>query len=232
MVRVTDSTFAFKDVEELDNAHFRMLVLTEGNTSTPLPLQKASQGTLSVLSMVGLTYRFLKALYPTVKDEEVCKQQAIVMIDEIDAHLHPAWQQQILHLFRNAFPNVQFIVTRTHRSSSRDADEGKLPSFASAKARDSRLLSRMKDFVGTSALTLYSRIRNQDQDPTYLHFSTRQSERAGLRHGRRSSMNRKRKLAGKGARGAHHDLPRSNFVNTIDVARDDAEVKRNAATRN
>lgn len=37
----------------------------------------------------------------------------IVLIDEVDLHLHPSWQQQIIPLLRRTFPRVQFIVT-TH----------------------------------------------------------------------------------------------------------------------
>jgi predicted ATP-binding protein involved in virulence len=37
----------------------------------------------------------------------------VVLIDEIDAHLHPIWQRRIGIWFRDHFPNLQFIVT-TH----------------------------------------------------------------------------------------------------------------------
>lgn len=37
----------------------------------------------------------------------------IVLIDEVDLHLHPSWQQQIVPLLRTTFPRVQFILT-TH----------------------------------------------------------------------------------------------------------------------
>ena len=37
----------------------------------------------------------------------------VVLIDEVDAHLHPSWQRQIGRWFREHFPNLQFIVT-TH----------------------------------------------------------------------------------------------------------------------
>lgn len=39
--------------------------------------------------------------------------RGIVLIDEVDMHLHPSWQQQILQNLTDAFPNLQFIVT-TH----------------------------------------------------------------------------------------------------------------------
>lgn len=37
----------------------------------------------------------------------------IVLIDEIELHLHPSWQQKIILILRESFPNIQFIVT-TH----------------------------------------------------------------------------------------------------------------------
>ena len=37
----------------------------------------------------------------------------VVLIDEIDQHLHPEWQKRIVRLLRDGFPNVQFIVS-TH----------------------------------------------------------------------------------------------------------------------
>jgi predicted ATP-binding protein involved in virulence len=37
----------------------------------------------------------------------------IVLIDEVDMHLHPAWQQTVLASLKEAFPRIQFIVT-TH----------------------------------------------------------------------------------------------------------------------
>jgi hypothetical protein len=38
-------------------------------------------------------------------------ESAVVLIDEIDLHLHPKWQRQIRHHLIGLFPNVQFIVT-------------------------------------------------------------------------------------------------------------------------
>ena len=38
-------------------------------------------------------------------------ESAIVIVDEIDLHLHPRWQREIRKNFTNCFPGVQFIVT-------------------------------------------------------------------------------------------------------------------------
>lgn len=39
--------------------------------------------------------------------------QGIVLIDEIELHLHPRWQQKIIQILRKCFPRLQFIVS-TH----------------------------------------------------------------------------------------------------------------------
>lgn len=47
------------------------------------------------------------------ENKSVLKSPAIVLIDEIDLHLHPSWQQRVLPDLTRIFPNTQFIVT-TH----------------------------------------------------------------------------------------------------------------------
>lgn len=39
------------------------------------------------------------------------RSQGIVLIDEVDLHLHPAWQQQVVSSLRRAFPRLQFVMT-------------------------------------------------------------------------------------------------------------------------
>ena len=52
-------------------------------------------------------------LNPDLGINAVLKTPGIVLIDEVDMHLHPSWQQTVLYDLRKAFPLVQFIVT-TH----------------------------------------------------------------------------------------------------------------------
>jgi len=42
----------------------------------------------------------------------------IVMIDELDLHLHPTWQRRVIHDLKRTFPQIQFVVT-THSSADR-----------------------------------------------------------------------------------------------------------------
>jgi predicted ATP-binding protein involved in virulence len=38
-------------------------------------------------------------------------EPGIVLVDEIDLHLHPTWQRKVIHFLRGLFPKTQFIVT-------------------------------------------------------------------------------------------------------------------------
>ncbi len=108
---LTDEAFEFSEIKPRGNARFEINVITDGNNDRLLPLQKASQGTLSVLSIFGLIYYYLKSVFPDTPEKDLLSKPAIVFIDEVDAHLHPSWQQKIIRLLRENFPNVQFVLT-------------------------------------------------------------------------------------------------------------------------
>jgi predicted ATP-binding protein involved in virulence len=110
MQELTDVPFEFAAVVQMGQGQLKLKVKTEGS-SMLLPIQHASQGTLSILSVFGLIYEFLRLMYPDTIDDKIRECHAIVFIDEIDAHLHPNWQQKVIGLLRRTFPNVQFIVT-------------------------------------------------------------------------------------------------------------------------
>ena len=67
------------------------------------------RGTLSLIA--DIAYR-MATLNPAM-GEHVLETPGVVMIDEVDLHLHPRWQARILEDLVRVFPNVQFIVT-TH----------------------------------------------------------------------------------------------------------------------
>lgn len=74
-------------------------------------IEQLSQGQRSVLSMViDIVYR-LTILNPHLDNPLL--SQGIIVIDEIELHLHPQWQQSIIKNLREIFPNIQFIIT-TH----------------------------------------------------------------------------------------------------------------------
>lgn len=78
-----------------------------------VPMSYLSDGYKDVIGIVSdIAYR-MAILNPKLGDSIVLKTPGIVLIDEIEVHLHPKWQQRILGLLKEIFPKVQFIIT-TH----------------------------------------------------------------------------------------------------------------------
>lgn len=74
---------------------------------------RLSDGIKNVLAMIAdIAYR-AALLNGHLGEDAAKKSPGIVMIDEVDMHLHPQWQQTVIGSLRDAFPNIQFIVT-TH----------------------------------------------------------------------------------------------------------------------
>lgn len=77
-----------------------------------LPIMQLSAGYQSLVWMAfDIAYR-MAVLNPD-KKEHITETRGIVLIDEIDMHLHPRWQWNIVNALKTVFPNVQFIAA-TH----------------------------------------------------------------------------------------------------------------------
>lgn len=75
-------------------------------------ISNLSAGYQSLIWMVfDIAYRM--AILNPDKKSDIANTAGIVLIDEIDMHLHPKWQWNIIDALRKTFPNVQFIAS-TH----------------------------------------------------------------------------------------------------------------------
>lgn len=88
--------------------HFEVLFQTPTGR---VPIEALSDGYRSVFVVV--TELLLRLSLATDNPEQVLEQEAVCLIDEVDAHLHPRWQENVIPGMRTLFPNVQFIAT-TH----------------------------------------------------------------------------------------------------------------------
>ncbi|MEE4333876.1 AAA family ATPase [Pseudomonas viridiflava] len=85
----------------------------EQSDAGKLKLSQLGDGARGLIQMVGDLACRCALLNPHFGAKAAEKTDGIVLIDEIDLHLHPAWQQTILNDLKQAFPCIQFIVT-TH----------------------------------------------------------------------------------------------------------------------
>ena len=107
------------DGAHIDEVTSEAVVFRDG-AGARIPVERLSDGFRSVLSM---TFEILRGMTVAYGDEGFLAAldrhagtvdlPGVVAIDEVDAHLHPAWQMQVGEWFVEHFPNVQFFVT-TH----------------------------------------------------------------------------------------------------------------------
>ena len=154
---LTDHVFDFDRVTREGRDRFSLYVRTEGNEDNPLPIQKCSQGTSSVIAMFGLIYDYLKSLEPSGVSE-IRKRRGIVIIDEVDAHLHPVWQQKILTLLRDRFPRVQFIVTAHNPIVIAGCLEDEVSVLRRTSAEGFSLVQFPNDFIGWAPEDIYRKV--------------------------------------------------------------------------
>ena len=177
--RLTNYEFKVHSIERRGRTGFEIRVLTEGNDQ-PLPIQYASQGTLSALAICGLIRSYVRSLSPDAEDDSVQKGSAIVLIDEADAHLHPAWQQKFPSLLRDLFPNVQFILSAHSPLFAAGCWRGEVAVLrreeTERKSKNNRFLVEQidHDFVGATAEEIYREVFEiEELDDTYLEYATK-----------------------------------------------------------
>ena len=80
-------------------------------------LSEGQRGLLLLISDIAFSLINDPSMYAilinSVEPEVVLDRKGIILIDEIELHLHPQWQREILPALQKTFPNIQFIVT-TH----------------------------------------------------------------------------------------------------------------------
>ncbi|MDR2344557.1 MAG: AAA family ATPase [Planctomycetaceae bacterium] len=87
---------------------FKIIIDKKGNS---LELSQLSDGEKGLIALIGDLAQRLAIANPNL--ENPLEGEGVILIDEIDLHLHPQWQRMILPKLTETFPNCQFIVS-TH----------------------------------------------------------------------------------------------------------------------
>lgn len=91
------------------NKNRQSVLISKGNTL--LDFSTLSDGEKGIITLFGDIARRLAIANETL--ENPLEGNGIILIDEIDLHLHPSWQRKICHALVKTFPNCQFVIT-TH----------------------------------------------------------------------------------------------------------------------
>ncbi len=141
------------------------LFFVDGNGIIVLATE-LSHGQQSILSMTFEIIRQLISAYgaETVfehiqKGEAFINVPGVILIDEVDAHLHPTWQTRIGQWFTRYFPQIQFIVTTHSPLICRGAEKGtiwRLPAPGSDEKVEQIMGAERDKLVFGNVLDAYS----------------------------------------------------------------------------
>lgn len=100
----------------LDTHSLDILYTDASGKKVRVPMKNLSDGYKNTIGMIAdIAYR-MAILNPQLLENVLTETPGIVLIDEVDLHLHPVWQQRIIRDLQTLFPKVQFIVS-THAPS-------------------------------------------------------------------------------------------------------------------
>ena len=141
----------------------RCLLVTSGTAGdgsrieVRTPLNLVSSGFRSVLSMACHVIRGLIEAQDA-SSASLAKARAVVLIDEVEAHLHPRWKMRVVRGLREALPGVTFLMTTHDPLCLRGLSSGEIVVLRRFFREDSADLpssvEQMEDLPPASALTV------------------------------------------------------------------------------
>jgi len=148
--RTAIQTFTgFKNLR-IRRAPLRMTVEKDG---LEFNVAQLSDGERNMLAMVGDLARRLSVLNPGLRNTN--EGSGVVLIDEIDLHLHPGWQRTVVQSLENTFPGCQFILT-THSPQV----IGELEAKGVLLLRDGRSLGHAERALGLTSGEVLEELMN------------------------------------------------------------------------
>lgn len=162
-----ESVFAsitgYSDVKvefNLDTNEIDVIYFDKNQNPARIPVSQLSDGYKCTLSLIAdIAYR-MAILNPQLLDRVLVETDGIVLVDEIDLHLHPTWQKRILKDLMNIFPKVQFIVS-THAPEVINS----VKSDSIVILKNSEAVSAFDETYGKDANTILREIMNVSSRP-------------------------------------------------------------------
>ena len=165
----------------------------------PVPLTEQSDGYKTVLAFV---LDMLAGLPTSLHDKSTAS--GIILIDELDSHLHPKWKMRIVKSLRKAFPKLQFIATTHEPLCLRGLGKGEISVMRKVNGiveidddlpspenlRIDQLLtselfgleSTIDPVVDEKFFNYYQLLANSTESSSSLPPEERQTKLAGLKH--------------------------------------------------
>lgn len=126
----------------IDRNPLAMKVCKEGKNLT---VDLLSDGEKCTIALFGDLARRLTMANPSL--ENPLNGVGVVLIDEIELHMHPAWQRKVVGMLKKTFPNIQFIIT-THSPQVLGELDGSNNLYVLDREKDTVNATRIDSLIG------------------------------------------------------------------------------------
>ncbi|MCI7789377.1 MAG: AAA family ATPase [Lachnospiraceae bacterium] len=116
--------------------------------SDVLDILQLSDGEKCTLALFGDLARRLAIANPS--SENPLEGKGVVLIDEIELHMHTSWQRKVISVLKKTFPNIQFIIT-THSPQVLGEIDDDFNVFALEKVEEDVLCHKYDGFFGVDS---------------------------------------------------------------------------------
>ncbi len=124
-----------------------------------LRIEQLSDGEKCTLALFGDLARRLAIANPN-KSNPLCGE-GVVLIDEIELHMHPLWQRKVLVRLSEVFPNIQFIIT-THSPQVLGEVDDNYNIYSFEKNNDDVLVDKIDSLIGWDSNYILSEFMDTD----------------------------------------------------------------------
>ena len=119
----------FEEVDtcyDLETEDIKIIYKDKFGIKKKVPLNRMNAGyRWTIYLIVDIAYRMAQ-LNPQLYENILAETKGIVLIDEIELHLHPELQAKIVHLLTDLFPRVQFIISTNAPSVINSVDRSSI----------------------------------------------------------------------------------------------------------
>ena len=147
------------DTGEIDILYF------DGTEHVRMPVSQLSDGYKCTISLIAdIAYR-MAILNPQLLNKVLVETEGIILIDEVDLHLHPKWQKRILKDLMDIFPKVQFIVSTHAPEVINSVKKGSVVIL-----RNNEVINATDETYGKDANTILREVMEVSSRPDIIRF--------------------------------------------------------------
>lgn len=170
----------FDDIH-IDRRPLAMKVKKDGQY---LKINQLSDGEKCTIALFGDLARRMTLANPQLSNP--LEGQGVVLIDELDLHMHTSWQRKVMRVLKETFPNIQFIIT-THSPQILGELDDTFNLFHISREENQIKLQPYKSFIGWDANVILEEVMKtssvnteikQLAEEMYTHISNKKYEQA------------------------------------------------------